>query len=408
MGAKEATKKRRRVSSYNMFRSYLKRRGISLNTQDLGAAWTLANRDKDDKGAVTRKSFSSQLDQIRSELTTKRTEEDGTVIEIEPKKEKIIEAFFKPTNTFGKHFEQEFADYMQQIGRGQQAANEQARGEYKSVEGTAGSIPKGAGSKSDGSSGGPAGLGSLFQKAAATAVGAGDGMGEFNPLTGSFMRSGEQTNAAGGTIDTRTGTDVELGDVVTIGPRSVQTGRKTLRPKIPLAGSDAVKGSAMEEGMSNALFEAFSYVPDGYGLGPHNPLHLLNQSTDFIRFGVGNLAEPRSMDPANGIKNDLPMWSNDQPTTFIKAQVMDEAKNILAGASAIAMQDRQPMSTIEDSEDYNVEPSSQALPRLKPTPYETVYFNQRTFLPSTSPAGLFLSNVPYKPADGRTAHRGEL
>jgi hypothetical protein len=400
-------KKQRRVSSYNMFQSYLKRRGTSLNTQDMSTAWTLANRDKKEGDAVTRSSFSTQLNDIRDQLTTERTGADGTVIKTAPDRDDILNEFMKPTNTFGAAFDQEYADYMKQSGRGQQAAAEQARGEYRGTDGKAGSIPKGADPKSDGSAGGPAGLGSLFQKAAATAVGA-DGMGTFNALTGSFMRGGEQMNAGGGTIDTQTGTDANLGDVITLGPRSTQTGKKTLRPKMPLAGGDAVKGSAMEEGTSNALFEAFSYVPEGYGLGPSNPLHHLNINNEFIRFGVGNLAEPRSMDPANGIKDDLPMWSNDQPVPFIKAQVMDEAKDVVEGASAIAKQEQQPMSIIEDSEDYNAEPSSQALPRPKPTPYETVYNNVRTFLPSTSPAGLFLSNVPYKPADGRTAHRGEL
>jgi len=402
-----SAKTRRRVSSYNVFQSYLKRRGTSLNTQDLSTAWTLANSDKKEGDKVTRSSFSTQLNDIRDSLTTERTDADGTVTKTAPDRDDILNEFMKPENTFGKAFDQEYADYMKQSGRGQQAANEQARGEYKGTDGKSGSIPKGADPKSDGSTGGPAGLGSLFQKAAATAVGA-EGMGTFNALTGSFMRSGEQTNAGGGTVDTQTGTDADLGDVVTLGPRSTQTGKKTLRPKMPLAGGDSVKGSAMEEGMSNALFEAFSYVPEGYGLGPSNPLHHLNIHNDFIRFGVGNLAEPRSMDPANGIKDDLPMWSNDQPAQFMKAQVMDEAKDVVEGAKELEKQEQQPMSFVEDSEDYSAEPSSQALPRMKPTPYETVYNNVRTFLPSTSPAGLFLSNVPYKPADGRTAHRGEL
>ena len=402
-----SAKKRRRVSSYNVFQSYLKRRGTSLNTQDMSTAWTLANKDKKEGDLVTRTSFSTQLDDIRTQLTTERTDTDGTVIKTAPDRDDVLNEFLKPENKFGGAFDQEIADYMKQSGRGQQAANEQARGEYKGTDGKSGSIPKGADPKSDGSTGGPAGLGSLFQKAAATAVGA-EGMGTFNPLTGSFMRSGEQTNAGGGTVDTQTGTDATLGDVVTLGPRSTQTGKKTLRPKIPLAGGDAVKGSAIEEGTSNALFEAFSFVPDGHGLGPSNPLHRLNINNDFIRFGVGNLAEPRSIDPANGIKDDIPLWSNDQPVPLIKSQVMGEAKDVVEGASAIAKQEQQSMSIIEDGEDYNAEPSSQALPRSKPTPFLTVYSNGRTFLPSLSPAGLFLSNVAYRPADGRSAHRSEL
>jgi len=405
--ASASAKKRRRSSSYNVFQSYLKKRGTSLNTQDMSTAWTMANRDKSVHGKVTRSSFTSQLDTIRDQLTTSRTDADGTVIKTAPNKADVLNEFMKPTNTFGSAFDQEFADYMDQSGRGQQAAAEQARGEYKGTDGKTGSIPKGKDPKSDGSTGGPAGLGSLAQKAAATAVGE-SGMGTLNPLTGNFMRQGESHNAGGGTVDTRTGTDANLGDIIDLGPRSTQTGKKTLRPKIPLAGGDAVKGTAVEEETSNALFEAFSYVPDGFSLGPSNPLHHLNVNNDFMRFGVGQLAEPRSIDPENGIKDEVPTWSNDQPVPLITAQVAADAKDAVEGANAVAKQEQHPMSFIEDGDDYNVQPSSQALPRPHPTPYQTVYDNHRTFLPSTSPCGLFLSNVSYKPADGRSAHRGEL
>ena len=134
----------------------------------------------------------------------------------------------------------------------------------------------------------------------------------------------------------------------------------------------------------------------------------MNQSNEFLRFGVGDLALPRAHDPDNGIKEEVPTWSNEQSKDFIVRQVMEEAKNIVESEKAIQKQEYLPESFIQDGSDYNREPSSQALPRPKPVPYTTVYNNSRVFLPSTSPAGLFLSNVPYRPADGRSGHRGEL
>ncbi len=400
-----SAKTRRKASSYNMFRSYMKRRGSSLSTTDMSAAWTLANQDvTGTNGAVTRSSFSKQLDKIRGDLSTTHNDAQGNEIKNIPDKKDVLDQFFKKDNSFSGAFEQEYQDYMKQSGRGQQAAAEMARGEYVSTDGKPGRIPKGTDPKSNGSGSGPMGLGTVLQNASQPNT----NMGNLNPLTGNFTRSGEVLNAGGGIVDTQVGSSADLGDSITLGPRSTATGKKTLRPKIPLAGSDSVKGTAVEEATSDTIFEAFSFVPEGHGLGVDNPLHQLNQNNEFIRFGVGNLAEPRANDPENGIKDEVPLWNNDQEKAFITSQVAGEAKDVIDSSKAVEKQERQPESFVEDGMDYDHEPSSQALPRVKPTPFDTVYNNRRVFLPSTSPAGLFLSNVPYRPADGRTAHRGEL
>ena len=161
-----SAKNRRKASSYNMFRSYMKRRGSSLSIPDMSAAWTLANRDVTGiSGAVTRSSFSSQLDKIRSDLSTTHNDAQGNEIKNLPDKQDVLDEFFKKDNSFSKSFEQEYQDYMKQSGRGQQAAAEMSRGEYVSTDGKTGSIPKGTDPKGNGSGSGPMGLGTVLQNA---------------------------------------------------------------------------------------------------------------------------------------------------------------------------------------------------------------------------------------------------
>lgn len=384
--------KARKTSMYNIYRSYLKRRGTSLNTADLSLSWTLANKSKAENEEVIHGSFTEEYERISNDLN----KGGGGP----PDRSDILDALVK--SDFSSTIEQEFADYQKQSGLGEQAAADISRNEYKTTDGKRASLPTGSNPTGNGSGSGPAGLGSFVKS------GIPDGMGTKNPLTGNFVRSGESFNAGGGIVDTRVSSDADTGDQISLGPGSTKTGTKTLRPKFPMAGEDSVKGTVVEEATSNVVFEAFSVVPPGHGLGPNNTLDKLNQSVDFLRFGVGPLSLPRSADPEYGIKSEIMTWENDQAEQFIVAQVKNEANAAMEAAGEAEHQVRNPETFIEDGPDINVTPSSQALPRSRPTPYTTVYDNRRLFLPSTTPSGLFLSNVPFKPNDGRSGHRGDI
>lgn len=386
----------RKISSYNVFQSYLRKKGQSLSTEDLSAAWTLAKRSSD-----TRKSFDEELDLIRADLVNNSQQET---------KAALLEKVLSRQDNFGDKFIQEFNTYLKQSGKQAQIDADISRGEYKTPAGKPGrvsaAVPQKTGS-------GPAGLGNIVEglltgdPKVPTSM-AGGNLGTLNPLSGQFQKSGELYNAGGGIVDTQTGTDPDLGDVISLGPRSTEVATKTLRPKFPIAGGDAVKGTVVEEETSNVVFEAFSWVPPGNGLGPHNRLDKLNQANDFVRFGVGPLDMPRKHDPENGIKREIPAFQNDMPAPMIVDTVMEDVKTAREQGKAIEKEDRQPTSTIEDGPDMNHAPSSQALPRPRISPFLTVYDNQRTFYPPLTPAGLFLSNTPFHPADGRSAFRSEL
>jgi len=403
-------KKPRKTSAYNVYRSYLKRRGTHLSLQDLSASWTLANKDKVENDKTIRHSFSSELDKIKKRLTTKHTNTKGEEIINKPDRLDVLDALV--ASNFTKQFDTEFADYLKQSGRGEQVSAEMARGEYKTTDGKAGSIPSGSDPKGDGSGPGPVGLGKLM-KDALPGTGAGTGtknteFGNLNPLTGNFVRPGEQLNAGGGVVDTQVGADADLGDKISLGPRSVQTAKKTLRPKQPIAGEESVKATAVEEAKSNVIFESFSIVPPGHGLGPENTLEKMNQANDFIRFGIEPLAYPRANDPDNGIKDEVRKWSENQPKPMIVDEMKQDEEKVTTATKEVVRQIHQPDSIIEDGPDMQREPSSQTLPRPRATPYTTIYNNKRLFLPSTTPCGLFLSNVPYKPIGGMSGCRGEI
>jgi hypothetical protein len=118
------------------------------------------------------------------------------------------------------------------------------------------------------------------------------------------LTRGTTRNAGGGLLDTVVG-QTGLGgvplaegatpnsDVVISGPQSVQSATKTYRAALPTAGAEDVRPSEEDNLQSDALFEAFSWVPDGYGLGANNRLHNLNRQHDNIRYGIEQLYEPR-------------------------------------------------------------------------------------------------------------------
>jgi hypothetical protein len=410
--------KSRKTSSYNVYRSYLKRRGTHLSTEQLSASWTMANKENAPDGAVLRRSFSKEIDRLTAEMTRKEKDAEGNDVTTPPTREKLLDMMSKTDSQWSKQFDQEFSDYLKTSGIGDQINSEIKRGEYKTTDGGAFNVPSGENPTGDGSGSSPFGLGDILKNAATGAtVGSvnnssgsstATNMGNLNTLTGNFVRSGQSLNAGGGTVDTRVSSDIDIGDSITQGPGSTQTGTKSLRPKFPIAGGDAVKGTVVEEATSNVIFESFSVVPSGHGLGIDNALDKLNQANDFVRFGIGPLSHPRTYDPENGIKPEIATWNNDQEPEFIVAQVKAEADAVMASEKAEQKQLAQPESFIMDGEDYVMEVSSQTLPSHRPEPYRTVYNNQRMFLPSTTPAGLFLSNIPFRTADGRSARRGEL
>ena len=217
-------------------------------------------------------------------------------------------------------------------------------------------------------------------------------------------------NAGGGRVNTVVGNDVDKGDTIIQGPKSTETAKQKIRPKLPIAGTESVKSSYAENLQSDTLFETFSYVPEGSGLGPHNRLNNLNKGADFLRFGVEPLALPRTYTPNdNPHQEAVPLeWENDTSAELISAQIAYDHNRVATAGNAIGEQERQPMEVL--GEDYNEEYSSQALPRHTqgPTSLTPVYNNKREFYPTVEPSGFYKNNVPFRLAVGRGTWRHEL
>lgn len=107
------------------------------------------------------------------------------------------------------------------------------------------------------------------------------------------LSKGITHNAGGGPIDTQIESKVGEGDRVVLGPLSVDTSQNTLRASLPVAGGEQARPRPEDTLQSDSLFEAFSWVPDGYGLGTNNRLHQLNRQVDNVRYGMEPLMQPR-------------------------------------------------------------------------------------------------------------------
>ena len=117
--------------------------------------------------------------------------------------------------------------------------------------------------------------------------------------TGKNIGRGLIRNPGGGLIDTQVATDIEqgTGDYIGQGPQNKEVAAKTLRARFQEAGTDSVVRSEFDNLQSDAIFETFSWVPDGYGLGPNNHLEKLNKMHNVLRFGHEPLWDPRPTEP---------------------------------------------------------------------------------------------------------------
>jgi hypothetical protein len=175
-------------------------------------------------------------------------------------------------------------------------------------------------------------------------------------------------NPGGGIYDTIIGEEtprrevVPGGDVITSGPKSTRVDTNTLRARYMIAGYDDVKSGELGDAQSNALFETFSWVPDGYGLGPKNRLHMLNKQHDLIRFGTEMLYQPRMYEEQNIPHAEQEMWQNELPIRTIDRSFADMLDVVQSQKIAESITRNTPMM-VHDPDEWNVDASSKGLHR---------------------------------------------
>ena len=209
---------------------------------------------------------------------------------------------------------------------------------------------------------------------------------------GGQLSRGITENVGGGKLATIVSSN-EAGDYVSQGPQSVEVAKQTLRPKFVVAGGEDVRPSIQEDGQSNAIFESFSIVPDGYGLGPENRLHLLNKQNDVMRFGAEKLYEPRVDAPITPARPIPAQWKESMSLQELEEAYATKIGMELLKARGVSLVERNPIGVLED--DMNVIPSSKGLPRQQrgPSPFMTTVFNLEDFLPARDPPGMQMNSL---------------
>lgn len=174
--------------------------------------------------------------------------------------------------------------------------------------------------------------------------------------------------------------DEELGDVVLGDKAAHYNASATLRPSFGLAGSDNLRTTPEQNLQSNALFDAFGWVPRGYGLGENNRLALRNQQNDFMRYGMEDLAQPRSYEYTNMPHHVPQQWYNYRTPDQIGQDFQYQYQKDTLEMQTAARQLANPQSVLHH--EYNTMPSSRGLPRRHPSLYVPVSDNIRQFLPT--------------------------
>lgn len=156
----------------------------------------------------------------------------------------------------------------------------------------------------------------------------------------------------------------KFGDIIGSGPQTVDNSTPTLRANYQLAGYDDVKQSDIGDQQSNAIFETFSWVPDGYGLGPSNRIHQLNKQHDFIRYGTERLYQPRKFSPANYPHGNQSRWQDDLPLSTINTSFDRLIKNKHSAEVVKSITRANPL-IVHEGDEWDMSPSTKGLPRRK-------------------------------------------
>lgn len=203
---------------------------------------------------------------------------------------------------------------------------------------------------------------------------------------------GATTNVGGGLLDTTTTRIREDdpegrapgGDTIATGPQSVESARKVYRASLPVAGSDAVAMDEEDNLQSDALFEAFSWVPDGYGLGKNNRLHNLNRQNDNIRYGIESLYDPRREQEYANPHNMPPQFEDDRGARQLISDFTQKVRKKREAERSTDLVSKKPLKIFDDA--YHRDISFQSLPTSRyPVWSKPIIKTKSSFNPTIRP-----------------------
>ncbi len=225
------------------------------------------------------------------------------------------------------------------------------------------------------------------------------GVGPVGP-DGQIQR-GIVQNAGGGTLDTEirqrpqaVGTpgtsnfSGEGSDFVAVGPQSVNTAKKTYRLTLPVADAPNLQTSQQDNLQSDALFEAFSWVPDGYGLGVENKLHALNRQNEALRYGMEQLFDPRPHVEYAHPRPIPPQFVDDVgPQNLIK-EYTHRVRDIREKEKTTSALGKRPLAVMEDVYEQHASAKGLPFPRKAAWCRPVIAKSKSSFMPSIRPAEL--------------------
>lgn len=146
--------------------------------------------------------------------------------------------------------------------------------------------------------------------------------------------TGTNRTAGGGTVPP----EERKGDAFLAAKESHNTTTDTLRPTFGIAPANGVIPSRRQQVMSDLLFEDFSVVAPGHGLGVTNKMFLMETARDNKIVYREPLAEPRKYDGPSGTVVPPPLQFQNQITR--RDRNLLAAKEIAADASATLLEAR--------------------------------------------------------------------
>lgn len=188
--------------------------------------------------------------------------------------------------------------------------------------------------------------------------------------------------------------DPTVGDAIVDSKQSMDTATDTLRPQFKEAPGAAVVPSPKEQVLSDIMFDSFSTVLPGWGLGMQNKMFLMEEERDEKIVNAEPMAEPRQdIGPIQGPDRMPPEWQSLMSRSNRKRLHEQDVREQLNASMLEQRLGTGSLNILGDDVGFLRSISDRGLPRDRESCFEPVVVNSMAWQPVKIPAGYQLARI---------------
>jgi len=203
------------------------------------------------------------------------------------------------------------------------------------------------------------------------------------------------------TLDPTTGKvrriDPDRGDQIVDAKQSMDSATDTLRPLYGQADARDVIPTKREQILSDIMFDSFSTVLPGWGLGMQNKMFLMEEEREEKLTMAEPLSEPRQdIGPVDGPDRMPPEWKSSISRVNRKRMYRDNIHDDMLAAVVERRIGNGSTNVLGDDVGFLRAVSDRGLPRDRESVFEPIVMNSAPWQPVKMPAGYQLQAMEFR------------